>query len=248
MKHPRKQLLPAAFTLMETLLAIALVAMLVSIFLTVFVPARGLIQQSLTKQEADRLVSILRAEMNTVRANEQSLNQQESAPGQYITAFDKGFYWILSSTKPDTSIVIFSYRADTSKPRNEDGTYPSIPANKSVPGQDTFITSIACPMNSSIHKKDIMNAVGPVFLVKLTQIEPSASGEYKLASSPGVISSASSPNKFFSQEGAEWEWGGAIFCRADFYLMTSLNPASYRKRPWSRMGRPVFSANFSFRR
>ena len=248
MKHVKQQSIFNGFTLMETLLAVALVGMLVSIFLTVFVPARGLIQQALTKQESDRLVSILRAELNTVRAHEQSLNQQESSPGQYNTPFDKGFYWLLASAKPETSIVVFSYRADTSQTKNPDGTYPAIPATKSKPGRDTIVTSIACPMNSPIHKKDIAHAVGPVFLVKLTQIEEGNTGEYKLATTPGVIVNASSPNKYYSQEGASWQWGGAIYCRADFYLMTPPNPARYKNRPWSRVGRPVFSANFSFRR
>ena len=248
MKHSKLQPIHSGFTLMETLLAIALVGMLVSIFLTVFVPARGLIQQALTKQESDRLVSILRAELNTVRAHEKSLNPQESSPGQYNTAFDKGFYWLLSSSKPETSIVIFSYRADTSQTPNADGTYPAIPANKSKRGRYSFVTSIACPMNSPIHKKDIAHAIGPVFLVKLTQIEEGNTGEYKLASNPGVIANASSPNKYHAQEGADWLWGGAIFCRADFYIMNPPNPARYKNRPWSRVGRPVFSANLSFRR
>lgn len=241
--HPRR-----GFTLMETLLALALVGVLVSIFLTVFVPARGLIQQAITKQESDRLVSILRAEINTIRANERTVNAHDSAPGQYNTAFDKGFYWLLSSARPDTSIVIFSYRADTSQPMNADGTYPAIPANRSKPGRDTIVTSIACPMNSPIHKKDIAHAVGPVFVVKLTQIEQTSNGEYKLAEAPGLIRNASTPEKYYSQEGAEWEWGGVIFCRADFYLMTPPNPARYKNRPWSRVGKPIFSANLSFRR
>lgn len=233
---------------METLLAIALVGMLVSLFLTVFVPARGLIQQALTKQDADRLVSTLRAEINTVRDHERSGNPRDASPGQYNTAFDKGFYWLLASSKPETSIVIFSYRADTSKTKNPDGTYPAIPANKSKPGRDTIVTTIACPMNSSIHKKDIVHAVGPVFLVKLTQIEEDNGGDFKLATSPGVIANASTPNKYHSQENSGWMWGGAIFCRADFYIMNPPNPARYKNRPWSRVGRPAFSANFSFRR
>lgn len=237
-----------AFTLMETLLAVALVGTLLSILLTVFVPARSLLQESLTKQEADRIVSILRAEMNTLRANEKNPNAKESAPGEYLTPFDKGFYWLTFSKRPETSIVVFSYRADTSKPKNSDGTYPALPATLSRPGHDTQLTAIACPMNSAIHKDDIRHAVGPVFLVKLTQIEESSMGKYKLAQSPGVIATAGSPSKYFSNEGSNWSWGGAIYCRADFYKMDPPNPARYKNRPWSRVGRPTFSANFSFRR
>lgn len=249
MKNRKQKYHFCAFTLMETLLAVALVGVLISIFLTVFVPARGLLQQALTKQESDRIVSILRAEMNTVRANERALNGTgESSPGKYNTAFDKGFYWITFSKRPDTSIVVFSYRADTTRPKREDGTYPAIPANVSKPGQDTTLVTIACPINSPIHRDDIRQAIGPVFLVKFTQIEETNTGEYRLAQSPGTIANASTPSKYFANENSEWMWGGAIFCRADFYQMDPPNPARYKNRPWSRVGRPAFSANLSFRR
>ncbi len=237
-----------AFTLMETLLAVALIGMLISVFLTVFVPARGMVQKALTKQESDRVVSILRSELNTVRENERAQGSRGSAPGKYTCSFDKGFYWIQASTKPSTSVVVFSYRADTSAAQREDGTFPPIPVTESRPGEDTQLVSIACTMNNPIHRKDIPNAEGPVFLVKFTQIEPDNTGKYKLSRSPGVISKASSPQKYFSNESDQTPWGGAIFFRADFYLMSPPNPDRYKNRPWSRVGRPVFSTNMSIRR
>lgn len=251
MKRTRQHRILCGFTLMETLLAIALVSLLVSIFLTVFVPSRGLIQQALTKQESDRLVSVLNAEINTIRPNERAQGgstQAAASPDQYNTTFDKGFYWLLKSTNPDKSIVIFSYRADTTQPMNADGTYPAIPPNTAKPGKDSIITTIACPMDSHIHRKNIPHAVGPVFLVKLTQIEQHNNGTFELSGSPGSIINAGTPEKYFSSENSSWQWGGAIFCRADFYLMYPPNPARYKNRSWSRVGRPIFSANFSFRR
>ncbi len=236
------------FTLMETLLAVALIGMLISIFLTVFVPARGMVQKALTKQESDRVVSILRAELNTVRESERAQGSKSSATGKYTCAFDKGFYWIQASTKPSTSVVIFSYRADTKATQREDGTFPPIPIMESRPGKDTQLVSIACPMNDPIHRKDIANAVGPVFLVKFTQIEPDNTGKYKLSRSPGIISKASTPQRYFSNESDQNPWGGAIFFRADFYLMVPPNPDRYKNRPWSRVGRPIFSTNMSIRR
>lgn len=233
---------------METLLAVALIGMLISIFLTVFVPSRGMVQKALTKQESDRVVSILRAEMSTVRENERVKSGGNTGPGKYSCPFDKGFYWLLASAKPSTSIVIFSYRADTKASRRTDGTYPPIPARESRPGRDTQLTSMACLMNDRIHRKDIMQAVGDVFLVKLTQIEQEGTGEFRLAASPGKISRAGTPKEYHSEEGDTRLWGGVIFCRADFYLMQPPNPARYEKRPWSRIGRPVFSTNISIRR
>lgn len=253
MKNKTKICRCGGFTLMETLLAVALVGILVSLFLTVFVPARGMVQQALTKQESERVTGTLRAEMGTLRPDERvSGNEKKSSANKYLSPFDKSFYWMLKSKKPSSSIVIFSYRADTSARPRRDGSYPAVPANKNVPGKNTQLVSIACPMDDPIHKNDIKDAVGPVFIVKMTQLVPGAKGkdsDYKLAGSPGVIQGGSSPEAYFSssqERGASY--GGTVFFRADFYLMYPPNPARYKNRSWKRMGRPLFSANMSFHR
>lgn len=236
------------FTLMETLLAVALVGLLVSIFLTVFVPARGMVQQALTKQESERITGILRAELATLHAHEQAeAGAKRSSANKYLSTFDKGFYWLLKSKRPSTSIVIFSYRADTAKSPRQDGSYPSVPPTRAVPGKNSQLVTVACPMNDPIHKNDIKDAVGPVFVVKMTQLLPTNNGEYSLVGTPGTIKGASSPENYFSTKEND-TWGGAIFYRADFYLMSPPNPARYRNRSWAKMGRPLFSSNLSFRR
>lgn len=243
----RKKLLKhiSGFTLMETLLAVALVGALLSVFITVFVPARGMIQKALSKQDADRLVSTLRAELNTLHANERSTSGVSSS-NSFASAFDKGFYWLRACKTPNTSIVIFSYRADTTKGRRNDGTFPPIPIDRSKPGEDSLVVTVVCPMNDPVHRGDIQHAVGPVYLVKLTQLiqEPE---RFRLINTPGTIAGASTPETYFSKDDKD-PWGGAIFCRADFYEMKPTNPARYNKRSWSRVGRPLFSANLSFRR
>ena len=143
---------------------------------------------------------------------------------------------------------MFSYRADLSKPARKDGTYPAVPAGKSVPGKDVQLVSIACPMDDPLHRDDIRDAVGPVFLVKMTQLELKGNGEYRMAGSPGVISQASAPENYVSQAGQRDAWGGVIFCRAEFYHMSPPNPARYKGKTWKKLGRPLFSANLSFRR
>jgi prepilin-type N-terminal cleavage/methylation domain-containing protein len=237
------------FTLMETLLAIALVGVLLSIFLTVFVPARGLVRQALTRQESERITGILRAELNMLRADEMAdSGSDSSSDNQYLSTFDKGFHWLRKTSKPSSAIVVFSYRADLSKPARKDGSYPAVPAGKSVPGKDMQLVSIACPMDDPVHRDDIRDAVGPVFLVKMTQLELKADGEYKPVGSPGVVSKASAPEQYVSQAGQRDAWGGALFCRADFYHMSPPNPARYKGKNWKKLGRPLFSANLSFRR
>lgn len=243
-KKPRRR----GFTLMESLLAIGLVGVLLSIFLTVFVPARGMVRQALTRQEAERITGILRSEMSRLRADEEAPEgAQKSTANQFLSTFDKGFEWVKKCKNPSTAIVVFSYRADMSKPPRKDGSYPAVPASKSVPGKDTQLVSIACPMNDPLHKDSIRDAVGPVFLVKMTQLVRNGH-EYRLVNAPGVISGASSPSEYASSPDDEMPWGGYIICRADFYHMTPPNPARYKGKSWKRVGRPLFSANVSFHR
>ena len=234
---------------METLLAIALVGVLLSIFLTVFVPARGLVRQALTRQESERITGILRAELSTLRADEiAGSNASSSTENQYLSTFDKGFHWLRKTARPSSAIVVFSYRADLSKPARKDGTYPAVPAGKSVPGKDVQLVSIACPMDDPVHRDDIRDAVGPVFLVKMTQLELKADGEYRMVNSPGTVSQATSPENYVSRAGQREAWGGVLFCRADFYHMSPPNPARYKGKNWKKLGRPLFSANLSIRR
>jgi prepilin-type N-terminal cleavage/methylation domain-containing protein len=237
------------FTLMETLLAIALVGVLLSIFLTVFVPARGLVRQALTRQESERITGILRAELSQLRQDERAdSGANASSENKYLSTFDKGFHWLRKTSRPSSAIVVFSYRADLSKPARPDGTYPAVPAGKSVPGKNVQLVSIACPMDDPLHRDDIRDAVGTVFLVKMTQLELKSNGEYKMVGSPGVISKSSSPESYLSEPGTADPWGGAIFFRADFYQMSPPNPARYKGKTWKKLGRPLFSANMSFHR
>ncbi len=235
------------FTLTETLLAVALVGVLISIFLTVFVPARGMVQKALTRQEAERIAGVLRAEMATLRPDEHAKGGK-SSPNAYMTPFDKGFYWLKRSARPSSSIIIFSYRADLSKGVREDGTYPPIPASKSIPGKNTEMVTIACPMDDRLHRKDIKDAVGPVFIVKMSQLIPNGKGGFSVSKSPGSIQGGSTPETYYSSAKAKIAYGGAIFYRADFYLMYPPNPERYRTKSWKKLGRPLFSSNLSFRR
>ena len=69
-----------------------------------------------------------------------------------------------------------------------------------------------------------------------------------MVNSPGVVSAASAPENYVSQAGNREAWGGAIFCRAEFYHMSPPNPARYKGKTWNKLGRPLFAANLSFHR
>ncbi len=209
MKRPTRQY--RGFTLMETLLAIALIGSLVSIFLTIFVPARGMVRQALTRQESERITGTLRTEMSTLRGDELAdAKAKKSTPEKYLSTFDKSFYWLLRCARPGTAIVIFSYRADTSKHELDDGTFPAVPAAKAVPGANSQLVTVACPINDPLHRQHIRDAVGPVFLVRMTQLIPVGNGEFRAAQFPGIIEGASSPEQYVSKPKEKNAWG-ALF-------------------------------------
>lgn len=232
------------FTLMETLLALALVATLVSIFLVVFVPARGMVQKSLAQQDAERLIGVLRSELRTIRNDERTTGK--SSENQYRTTFDKGFYWLKKTKNPDTAIIIFSYREDLSKNPDSDGdgTRPSIPAKESVPGETSNLITIACPVDDKVHTKHIRDAVGPVYVVRMTQLEFKR-GEWKATDKPGVISGFNSPEDYL-EKCSEFEIGGpTLFFKAEFFMLSAPNPALLKNKRWKRLGQPIFSSVMS---
>ena len=234
MKYDRKIARRRGFTLVETLLALGLVSILISIFLMVFVPSRTMVPDALG--------------MATLKPGEVAQpGARKSSANRFVTPFDKAFNWLQRSKKPETAVVVFSYRADTSKKR-ADGVYPALQGNRNLPGLSTQLVTVACPMDDTRYAKFIPDAVGPVYIVRMTQLVYNGKGGYRLAARPGEIVGASKPDSYVSKEGDGEPWGAVVFYRADFYLMQPKIPARYKGRSWAQLGNPSFSANLSFRR
>jgi prepilin-type N-terminal cleavage/methylation domain-containing protein len=73
------------FTLMETVIAIGVLALLLTAFLAVFGPATTGLRKAISVQEADRLAAALERELVTLRPGTSS---------DYKTGFDKAYQWI----------------------------------------------------------------------------------------------------------------------------------------------------------
>ncbi len=234
---------------METILAIGLIAMLLGIFLTLFLPAKDMIRAAIAREESDKIISVLKSDMTTLRPNEQSsASSTKSGETKYVSGFDKAFNWFKRTSRPGTAIVIFTYRADLSKSPREDGSYPAVKVGRDLPAGSTALVSMACPITDTIHRDDFMHAVGPVFLVRMTQLVENDKGKFELAKQSGVIKEASTPETFVSNEKATDAWGGVLFFQADFYIMSPPSPARYKKMTWQKMSQPTFTTNMSVRR
>ncbi len=246
--HATRRPRARAFTLVETLLAIAIIGMLLGIFMTLFAPVKSMLTAALAREQSGRIITVLRSEMETLRPNERAaVSATKSSPTKYITPFDKSFYWMLNSKRPGTSIAIFTYRADISKRPRADGSYPPVPRNSTIDPARVERITMATPLNNPIHRDSIRQAEGPVFLVRMSELEPHSDGEYRIAVKPGVISKGANPTNYVSSDDED-PWGAQVIYRADFYRLFPTDPARYRSKTWSDFSQPVFSTNLSFRR
>lgn len=251
---------PRGFTLAETVIAIGIVGVLIAVFMAMFLPAKRTVQQALTSQEADRLTRSFCAELSIVRPEEQITEAAtESRLGFYRSAFDKAFFWMMETNRPATAVVVYNYRADTSKTKRKDGSYTPYKALQSIPGQNNLLVSTAALLNNPIRKDDLKFAVGPIFLVRMTQLVwDEGSTRYVLAKKPGMISNPYSkgqnitnPTSYVYDPASSKStppWGAEVLYQADFFLLNSPNPSSFKKLTWEKLQRPIFSRNLAFRR
>lgn len=232
----------SGFTLMETLLAIAVVAVLLTTFLAVFGPATNTIRRAVSVQDADRLSSALEKELSTLR---------EEESGQYDTAFDKAFDWISTSGSLDSSVVLFNYRGDTSQ--ITDGKLEPYLEETGQPGRDYLVQSAVRRLGGGDQDlEQLMQAVeGRVFIVNMRQLVRDNNGGLTAAEAgAGLVSTGGSG----ASSAVDFE-DAVIAFQADFYLLPS-NSYQYLTGPLARggadfertLGSPLFSRAMAVRR
>lgn len=257
-----RRVLPA-FTLAETVIAMAVVGLLLTTFMGVFLPSRKSIQSSLSMQEADRLSTALTTELSTLRPTEKQ---------KYKTAFDKAFEWMQKTRLADQTILIYNYRGDLTRGQRSDGSLQPYTKDSAVPGESTLVVPSVILASDQRQRleQDSKALVGPVFLVKMTQLVwdsqgtrasstqyGASGGKYVLARKPGVISNpysegqvCSNPNNYVYNPNNKQEipWGAEVLFNAEFYQLPVVQPQFIQKTTYEKLKRPVFNRNLSFRR
>lgn len=265
--NPQKMKRSRGFTLAETVLAIAVVGLLMTTFMAVLLPARKSIQGSLSLQEADRVSSALSTELGTLRASERQ---------RYKTAFDKAFNWMRRTGEARNSILIYNYRGDLSKPPREDGSLKPFTGKASIPGSNSMVSTsvILSELDRTRLEEDYKAIVGPVFVVRMTQFVWNKSatnektqtdsqryggrgGKYVLANQPASISNPyregqqiATPDTFMYNPANKDEtpWGAEVLYMAEFFQMPTVQPQALKTLSYEKMRKPVFTRNLSFRR
>jgi type II secretory pathway pseudopilin PulG len=262
------------FTLVETAIAMGMVAVMISSFLVVFGPAIKGIDKSLSAKEADRLSSALELELGVLRDGEKD-TEAETKDDQYISCFEKAFYWIEESAMTDTNrhpVLIYQYRGDPNDVR-ADGTLEPLydsgnqydPDDPDVAGVDYVIQTSVRRLKDGYHTNKISaelyagNLVGKVYYVKMRQLVYNSSGEMVMGSL-GEVTQLQYPNDSLETDSdanppvyLRWQdYDDAVLpYRAEFYevkppLWSFIGAAAYN--PANTLTKPVITKNMAVTR
>ena len=230
----------SGFTLMETVIAIGVLAVLLTAFIGVFGPAAVGIRKALSGQEADRLTNAVIQEMTNLR---------EGQKNTYTSAFDKAFVQIQKSNTPENALMVYQYRGSLTNQR-PDGSAQPVPTIKGIPGQDYVVQPMMRALNDPNLQDDVAAVEGKIYVVKCTQltVDPQSTAEYK-PGRPGVIVNPDTGDTV--QSSADYN-SAVILFDAEFYSVSSNNisyltgPAFKSKFP--KFSNPVLSRNLSVQR
>lgn len=176
------------FTLVETAIAMGMVAVMISSFLVVFGPAIKGIDKSLSAKEAERLTGALELELTTLKNDD-----------IYSSALEKTYWWIrLGHTDTGSLVLVYQYRGDPNSVRT-DGTlnpYPYNAANPGIPGVNYVIQTSVRRLNDAVDNSKIQAELAPgvlegkVYYVKLCQLRTNADGGLEMPGNPWHVYNA----------------------------------------------------------
>lgn len=192
----------SGFTLVETAIAMGMVAVMISSFLVVFGPAIKGIEKSLGAKEADRLSSALELELSMVR------------PGEGFSSALVKTYWWIRMCHIDNAVLVYQYRGDPANVRADGSLEPYYNAgnqydadNPDTPGQDYVIQTSVRRRKDAYHNAKIEaelyagNLVGKVYYVKLLQLRPDADGKMVTPWNPWHVYTMQNPQTMTGWDG-----------------------------------------------
>lgn len=234
MKKPSTTLKPRGFTLIETVIAIGVLAVLLTGFVIVFAPAAAGIKRSINIQEADRLASTLEQELVTSR---------ENPP---IPGFSKAFEWIKESNTADNALLVYQYRGSLSNTRTDGTPEPVRDASNKVPGVDYAVLSMVRRKGDSNFLDDLAAVVGGVYVVKCTQLVFTG-GELN----PGTPGSIRDPKGGADPLSPDEYPEAVIAFSAEFHALPNRAPGFFSdgfNNRFPKLNNPVFTRNLAVRR
>ena len=226
---------------METVIAIGVLAVLLTGFLAVFTPAAQGIRRSIDAQQADRLASSLERELVTLREGEESTD--------ITTGFDKAFEWILNGDDPAQAIIVYQYRGSTSSTR-QDGTPEPQASIDGQPGTDYTVQTMARRLDDPEFEEDLTAIEGRIFFVKPEQLVFSngelttvGTGQLQFLDSDGNLTTATTSDDYLD---------AVIAFSAEFHSVPTKSLAYLQSTSFDTLfqtaANPVFTRNLAVRR
>lgn len=161
----------SGFTLVETVVAMGIIAILITAFLGAFSPAIRGVQKAISTKDVNRLASTLENEFAYLNPADRN---------NYGSAFEKAYEWIdeCDGVTKDTAILLYQYRGDPESPR-PDGTFsPISDITGHIPGEDYVLQSVVRRLGDPEVIEELQPGVveGRLFYVKITQMIFGANG------------------------------------------------------------------------
>ncbi len=241
MKTHIPNLIRKGFTLMETVIAIGVIALLITGFVAVFAPAVDGIRRSISAEEANRLTSTLERELVTLRSGQQ--------PIEATAGFTKAFDWILNSNDSTNALVIYQYRGDTNSLRPDNTPRPYIGTGGRA-GRDFITISMVRRIGDSLLTEDLRSLEGRPLVVRTTQLVYDDDGAL-VRGNAGIIANPKGGGEPVTT--AESYPEAVLAFAAEFYSIPSRDPqylagGAFEDYFDNRMSRPMFTRNLAVRR
>ena len=232
---------PRGFTLIETIIAIGVIAVLLTGFMTVFAPAAAGIRKALNVQELDRIASTLEQEMVTLRSG--------SNAETIKTGFAKAFEWIRESNTANEALLVYQYRGRLSSIRPDGTPVPEPTIKNKLPGKDYVLQSMVRRKSDPKFLEDLPAVEGGVYLVKCTQLV-FGNGQLK-PGTPGVITDPKGAAGIAASADDYLE--AVIAFSAEFYSLPTKAKSYFASgggfaKTFTAVKKPVFTRNLAVRR
>ena len=213
---------------METVIAIGIVAVLLSTFLAVFGPATQNIRRAVSAKDAERLTGALEQWMTSYDPDRSA---QTGAP--YDTAFDRAFDAVVakSTNNSELALIAYQYRADPENRRTADQSFQPFTGDlqRSIAGKDYVLKSVVRPLNeeNTLIRDDVAAIEGRAFFVKLRPLQKTGapgSREFKPLGDNGGSNVQAIINNLPGDQGNSIDTVNYVPFQAEFYALPSTAP------------------------
>lgn len=234
-----------AFSLIETVIAIGVLAVLLTGFMIVFAPAAAGIKKSINAQEADRLASTLEQELVTLRGS-------DPTPG-----FNKAFEWLKGADTANTALLVYQYRGSLSSNRTDGTPEPVADATGKRPGVDYSVISMVRRKNDTLFTDDMKALEGGVYVAKCKQLVFDSNGQL----TAGTAGQIKNPKPNSTPPDPAYQAGpfsnpdlypeAVIAFSAEFYSVPGKRPNYFTgafDAKFPDLKNPVFTRNLAVRR